>query len=833
MAQISALRLLLLHLALAVTFAVPVSSAAQATGSITGAVSTLAADGSRLYLPGVSVTLHCETGGAAPASAVTNESGRYEFPSVAPGKCTLSFSAQGFRGESRQVEVTAGAAVQLDVQLTLVSVQSTTVTAAPPVQVETNSTSSASPQISQQKLQSAPLVSERFQDALPLLPGVVRGPDGLIDVKGARAGQAGTLVNSVSGVDPVTGQAAISLPLEAVESVKVLPNPFSAEYGRFAGGVTEVETRSGTDQWKFLFTNFLPRLRNRDGHIVGIESITPRLTFAGPLVKQKLFIFQSFDYRFVRVPVESLPPLQRDQQFETFDSSTQIDWLPNARHHLSALVTIYPQNLEYVNLNTFNPQPTTADFRQRGFQISLNETWTVGGGVLQSFFSAKRYDVHVFPASGLTEDLILYPEQNSGSWFNRQDRESRVYSWSQIYRAADVHAAGTHSLTFGFTYEHAAYDGTLANQPVQVIREDNTLSQLISFAAPAMLDAGAGNVSFFVQDHWAPARRVAFDIGLRFDHEGISSQTLNVAPRLGVVFAPTKDNKTAIRGGIGLFYDKIPFDVATFLSYPAEIITQYAPDGMTVVSGPTTYVHLGTGAGGLRVPYGVAGNVQIDRELRHNLLLRVGYEQRLTHRDYYVQPVSSPLPAFDLVNRGAQSYREFQVTLRWQLEERTTLFASYVRSQAQGDLNDFGQFYGNFPNPILRPNEFGPLPYDAPNRFLTWGVIGLPWKVDFSPVLDVHDGFPYSRVDNDLNFVGPRNEGGRFPAFASLDVQIARPFRVKFHHHKPLIRVGLKVFNVTNHFNPRDVQQNIDSPNFGDFSNGVGRQFRGKFEFNF
>ena len=827
-------RFLSFFLSLAALLGAARSSAAQVTGSVGGAVSTLAADGSTLYLPDVSVILKCDSAGAAPRSTVTDDSGRYVFEAVAPARCTLTFSAKGFRQETRAIEVAAGSALQLDVQLALVAAaQSTTVTGAAPVAVDTTSTSAAAPQISQAALQSAPLVNERFQDALPLLPGVVRGPDGLIDVKGARAGQAGTLINSVSGVDPVTGQAAVSLPLEAVESVKVLPNPFSAEYGRFAGGVTEVETRSGTDKWKFLFTNFFPRLRRRDGHIVGLESITPRLTFAGPLVPQKLFIFQSFDYRFVRAPVESLPPLQRDQQFETFDSSTQIDWLPSERHNVSGLFTLYHQNLSFVSLNTFSPQPTTPDFRQRGFQVSVNETWTIGASALQSHFSAKRYDVHVFPASGVTGALVLFPEQNSGSWFNRQDRESRVYEWSQVYRAADVRAGGTHSITVGYTYEHAAYDGTLANQPVRVLREDSSLSQLINFTAPAALAAGASNFSFFVQDHWAPIRRFALDLGLRFDHEGVSGQSLNAAPRLGFVFAPTKDNKTAIRGGIGLFYDKIPLDVATFLAYPAEIITQFAADGVTIVSGPATFTHVGVGSRGLRVPYSVAWNLQADRELRHNLLLRLGYEQRQTHRDFYVQPVSTPVPALELLNRGAQSYQEFQGTMRWQPVERSTLFASYVHSRARGDLNNFGQYFDNFPNPIIRADEFGPLPYDAPNRFLLWGVLGLPWKLDFSPVFDVHDGFPFSRVDNDLNFVGPRNEGGRFPAFASFDVQIVRPFRIKVHHHKPEIKAGLKVFNVTNHFNPRDVQQNIASPNFGDFYNGVGRQFRGKFEFNF
>jgi hypothetical protein len=217
-------------------------------------------------------------------------------------------------------------------------------------------------------------------------------------------------------------------------------------------------------------------------------------------------------------------------------------------------------------------------------------------------------------------------------------------------------------------------------------------------------------------------------------------------------------------------------------------------------------------------------------------MFRFDYEQRKTHRDFFVQPVQSSIPALaalQLLNSGRQSYREFQWTLRWRATERTTLFASYVRSRARGELNSFGQFFDNFPNPVIRPSELGPLPYDAPNRFLSWGSVGLPWKLEFWPVLDVHTGFPFSKVDNDLNFVGSRNRGGRFPTFGSFDFQLVRPFKLHLFGHRPEMRAGIKVFNVTNHFNPRDVQQNIFSPDFGAFFNGVGRKFRAKLEFNF
>jgi hypothetical protein len=124
------------------------------------------------------------------------------------------------------------------------------------------------------------------------------------------------------------------------------------------------------------------------------------------------------------------------------------------------------------------------------------------------------------------------------------------------------------------------------------------------------------------------------------------------------------------------------------------------------------------------------------------------------------------------------------------------------------------------------------LPYDAPNRVLFWGSLRLPAKIEFWPVLDAHNGFPYSPVDDNLNFVG-RRDSKRFPTFASLDVQVVRPFHMTVFNRKHTLRAGLKVFNATSHFNPRDVQNNIFSPGYGARFNSVGSQFRAKFEFDF
>jgi len=125
--------------------------------------------------------------------------------------------------------------------------------------------------ITEKTLRDAPNVNERFATLLPLVPGVVRGPDGHINMKGARDTQSGALVNSTNVTDPATGGPAINLPIDVVSSVQVTSNPYDPQYGRFTGAVSSVETKTGNyERYHFSIQNVLPRLRDRGGSIVGI-----------------------------------------------------------------------------------------------------------------------------------------------------------------------------------------------------------------------------------------------------------------------------------------------------------------------------------------------------------------------------------------------------------------------------------------------------------------------------------------------------------------------------------------------------------------------------------
>ena len=130
---------------------------------------------------------------------------------------------------------------------------------------------------------------------------------------------------------------------------------------------------------------------------MGIESATPRMTYTGPLIKDKVAFTESFEYRYVRTPVNSLPAAERDQNLEGFNSYTQFDFNISNKQTATVSVAVYPQKLQYMGLNTFTPQPATADYHQRGYQIYAQHRWLTGSdSSLVSQFSYKnircRYD---------------------------------------------------------------------------------------------------------------------------------------------------------------------------------------------------------------------------------------------------------------------------------------------------------------------------------------------------------------------------------------------------------------------------------------------------------
>jgi outer membrane receptor for ferrienterochelin and colicin len=786
-----------------------------ATGCVEGTVFVRASSG-HAFAAGATVRLS----GPVVLETETDEDGNYRFAEVASGTYRIEVFLSGLE-TARTISVEAGKIVRAELQLKPADVKSSvTVTATAP---ETNGPA-PSETISEKTLRDAPNVNERFESSLPLVPGVLRGPDGRINLKGTRNTQSGVLVNSANVTDPVTGGIAINLPIDVVSSVQVISNPYDPQYGKFTGAVATVATKtSDYDKFHFSIQNIVPRVRDRDGTIAGLGAATPRMTFTGPIMKDRIAITQSFEYRYIRTPVNSLPPSQRDTKLESFDSYTQFDFNITPKQTATASFALYPQKLDFLGLNTFTPQPSTPDFHQRGFQVYLQHRYIVGDkGLLISQFSYKRFDADITAQSDDPYRLLL--ETTEGGFFNRQARGTSRSSFQESYQFAPKRFAGSHQLTVGMSYEHSSYDGRQSFLPVEIDGVSGMPIERISFTSPSLFQVNQNETAWFAGDQWTINPRFTLNFGIRFDADTITSST-HAAPRAGFLLAVSGDGKTLLKGGVGLFYDRIPLMVPIFPDLPNRTVTVLRQVDSTVF-------YRNTINGDLENPRSTSWNLELDRQLLAGLSLRLAYEQRNTSRDFIVSPASSGTTGvLDLSSTGSDSYREFQVAARYQIA-RHMLNASYVRSRAFGDLNDFNQFFGNLAQPVIQPNARGRLSFDAPNRFLFWGTLAARWKLTLVPVYEIHTGFPYSVENEFREYVGPRN-AARFPGFSSFDLQITRPLMLPFGEKHLHARVGMGVFNLFNHFDPRDVQNNIASARFGQFFNTSWREYRGKFVMEF
>src|SRR6266481_6355681 len=786
-----------------------------ATGRVEGAVFVGVSSG-HAFAAGATVRLS----GPVVLETETDEHGNYTFAAVASGTYRIEAFLSDLEA-AQSISVEAGKIVRAELQLKPADVKSSVTVTATASETKDPAPSET---ISEKTLRDAPNVNERFESSLPLVPGVLRGPDGHINLKGARNTQSGALVNSANVTDPVTGGQAINLPIDVVSSVQVISNPYDPQYGKFTGAVATVATKtSDYDKFHFSIQNMLPRLRDRDGTIAGLGAATPRMTFTGPIMKGHIAITQSFEYRYIRTPVNSLPPFRRDTKLESFDSYTQFDFNITPKQTATASLALYPQKLDFLGLNTFTPQPSTPDFHQRGFQVYLQHRYIVGDkGLLISQFSYKRFDADITAQSDDPYRLLL--ETTEGGFFNRQARRTSRSSFQESYQFAPKRFAGSHQLTVGLSYEHSTYDGHQSFLPVEIDGVSGMPIERISFTSPSSFQVDQNETAWFAGDQWAISTRFTLNLGVRFDSDTITSST-HAAPRAGFLLAVTGDGKTLLKGGVGLFYDRIPLMVPIFPDLPNRTVTVLGQVDSTVF-------YRNTINGDLENPRSTSWNLELDRQLLQGLSLRLAYEQRSTTRDFVVSPISSGATGvLELSNRGSDSYREFQVAARYQLA-RHMLNASYVRSRAFGDLNDFNQFFGNLAQPVIQPNARGRLSFDAPNRFLFWGTLAAPWKLTLVPVYEIHTGFPYSVENEFREYIGPRNVA-RFPRFSSFDLQITRPLTLHFGEKHLHARVGMGVFNLFNHFDPRDVQNNFASARFGEFFNTAWREYRGKFVMEF
>lgn len=772
-------------------------------------------------LPGVAVYLK-KSGDSSELTAYTDTEGKVDFAGLSKGDYEVRAELDGFQTISAAItlEDTIVRSIEIVMPLLQTVEESMTVTAESP-DVLSKETTMHSEVLDDQVFNYAPIASQRFQDTLPLIPGVVRGPDGLMNINGARATESALLVNGSNVTDPVTGNFAVELPIEAVENVEVSTNPYSAEFGKFTGGVTSISTRAGGEHLKVEFNDFMPRFHFNDG-INGIEAFSPRFRVSGPTFKDNLYFSQAVQYKLTRTYLDDLPENANRIELEGFDSITQLDYRPSATHQMTFTASAFPEKEENYHLNTFLPEESTPDLEQDGYNIALSDRrFFENSSYMESTVNYKIYNVSVSPKGDLSDPFDATIEGYRNNFFNYQNRDSTRIQLTNAYTFRPLDFSGSHVIRTGVEFAHTSYSATVKYSPVEVHGEENRLLERDDFIDGGNIGHSNNEITTYIQDLWTLRDSLNVEWGLRMDYDTVGGHA-NLGPRIAVSYAPAALPKTVFKTGFGVFYDKVYLNSADFEEYPSRRIVTYDDAGNVIAS----RLLVNRIAGDIKAPRSMAWNLEVDQQMGSNFLLRSNIKVRKGTNQFLVTPTEDSLL---LNNEGQSKYWEWEFTARYRIANDSNLYASYVRSSTKGNLNDFDSYFGNFQRPLIREDAYAALSFDAPNRFLFWGVVKAPGKVYVSPLLEIRNGFPYSVIDQAQQYVGKRNSE-RFPVFHSLDLRITRTFKLLSKYQ---LTAGIKIFNVLNHFNPRDVQNNIDSPAFGTFYNGVGRTYRAAFEIQY
>jgi hypothetical protein len=415
----------------------------------------------------------------------------------------------------------------------------------------------------------------------------------------------------------------------------------------------------------------------------------------------------------------------------------------------------------------------------------------------------------------------ITPELPKGSYFeNLTGRSQRLEGTAAMY-LPPRHWMGRHNLKAGLDLDHIAFDQNQTRTQVSYLRENGALLRQSVFAPAPAFTMHNGEIGAYLQDRWQPAKGWLVEPGLRFDWDEIVRRPL-VAPRLAVVYVPPGDkNQTKVSAGIGLYYEHTQLEYLAQTYAGIRYDTYYAVDGVTP-AGPAQETEFTARDGLLHEPRALNWSVGVERKLPWSIFAGASFLEKRTSNVFTFSNQSGAAALagdYLLTNLRQDRYSSEEFDVRRLFANGYTVYVSYTHSSARTNA---ALDYLPTPSP-LGPQQSGPLAWDTPNRVISWGWLPIPiaklkkhW--DFVYLLDRHTGFPFTAVNAAQQVVGAAG-AQRFPSF----VNFSPGLEWKFHFRGQYWGLRGVMENATDSGNPAIVNDVVDSPEFGTFSEFQGR----------
>lgn len=792
-------------------------------------------DQNGVAVSGAQVTI--EEPGRPPFRMITDYVGRCTWTPPTPSLYTLQIERGGY------YPTTAASLDPRDSSLRLVLTQQETVQQE--VSVHATTPGIDPDQISDKIAMNVPEVLNTpfptysdIRNLLPFTPSVVPDFTGQVHVAG---GETWMTLDTLDGFDirnPVYGTLDLRVSTDAVRSIDTETTRYPVEYGRATGGVIAMTSGTGDNQFRCLATDFTPGFNNISGIGVRFSKFGPLVTCSGPLRRNHAWFFDGLDPDYEDDYVIGLPANADTSPIRRAGNLLKFQFNLGAHDSLVTALLWNVYHAPYEGLAVTNPRQSTDNHDILAWLPYLQDQHIFRNGVLLNFgFGDMRYREGFEPHGATPYDLT--PEFPSGSNFaNDTTRSQRFETYTNAWFPAR-HWLGSHQIRTGFDLDHIRFTGNAAYAPVNYLREDRTLERQSTF--PAFAPFTGNNLEFgtYVEDRWSPHPGFLLDPGLRFDWDEIIRKPL-WSPRFAFNYSPHGVGQTTLSAGIGDYYEHTQLEYLTRAMAGIRYDTYYAADG-TTPTGPPLTTTFTANDDSLTEPHALNWSAGLQHKLSGDVFFGASYLQKITSNlfVYANQNGNGALSGnYILTNNRQDRYHSIEVDARRTFRGSYTLFAAYTRSSATtNSALDY-----NPTIPILGPQQSGPVFFDVPNRVISWGWLpawvpffpSIRKNWDFAYSLDWHSGFPFDSINANEQLVG-RPGSRRFPHYLAFDPALEWRFHIRGRFFGPLrgryIGVRGIGLNITNSPNDYVVFNNVDSPQYGTFSQPLGRAFTARIRF--
>jgi hypothetical protein len=810
----------LMRVALVVPAALALAAASPAQQSVSdqagAGLHVAVVDENGAAVPSARITMTPPKG--TPLHGETDYAGRKEFSGLLPGDYSLQVEKEGFFAVT-QPGIRVGEMASVDVTLNHIREfsEKVNVVYSPPA-IDPAKTQASGTLSSEQIIDLPFPVTRDIRYAMPLLPGVLQDSTGQLHVNGASARQVYDQIDGFNVSDPATGLFLMRVSVDALRSADVTNSRYSTEYGKGSGGIMSLRTGMGDDHWRLTATDFIPGFQDKKG--ISLSTWTPRAMVSGPIRNGKAWFMDALEGEYDLSVFKELP--YGGDRFSIWRGSNlskvQMNLAQNNNLTVSLLVnSIYSGNF---GLDPLDPISTTQRYSASGIMFSAKDQHLFQNGLLlQAGVATSSFSSSTVPLGDQT--YIVTPNGTTGNYYlTNHGRGDRAEVIGNLF-LPPLHRAGRHEFKLGVDTDWLDDHQEFNRQPYLVERNDGTLSRRISFTNVPPFTRYDTEASGYAQDRWSVTQRLLLEPGVRFDWDQIV-RDVAASPRLASTFMVKRNGDSKISWGIGAYRDPSNLDILTRSLTGTRTDTFYDTSGVNLLQPPVLSTFT-INPDQLRFSMVTNASVAFEQKLPRTTYLRIELMDRRA-RDLwtFVNPGASTLPdgpfsgQFILTNNRKDHYDSAGLSMRHVFKQNHAVFASYTRSRALTNA-DFGY---NLDNVLFSPQAGGPLAWDSPNRFLSWGWLPFTLKTDLAYTLDWRTGFPFSLQNDSQEVVGAPNSQ-RYPPYFSADLSLER--RVTLMGYQWAFRVGVN--NVTDRGNYSFVDSNVDSPHFMTFSGAQGHSF--------